>query len=256
MTGWTPLYHQIVASSIWGAPDHVRLAWITLLAICNKDGIAPVTAGGLARLANISIENAADALKVLSEPDQDTLTQEHEGRRIERVDNGWRLLNWQKYRELTKKQILREQNRIAQAKYRATKVSTAGQQVSEDVNDSQKQPEPPSDSGVQQLLSELMLLYGRDHNRRPTYSEEREAFAIAQRPAWRLELGALITYRGQLVRTGEGRYFPQSMDRLLATWDETLDRANSKQQTKPRSIADKDLDCVLQQEDIPDPPGL
>jgi len=89
-----------------------------MLACCRKDGICPVTTGGLSRLANITIEQAEDALRVLSSPDKDTLTQEHEGRRIERVDSGWKLLNWDKYREQARKQILREQNRAAQARYR------------------------------------------------------------------------------------------------------------------------------------------
>jgi hypothetical protein len=121
MTGWTPLYQQIVASSIWGAEDHVRIAWITLLAVANKHGIATITEGGLARLAVLSREKAADALKVLSSPDLDTLTQEYEGRRIERVENGWKLLNFQKYRELARKQAINEQNAMAQAKYRDKK---------------------------------------------------------------------------------------------------------------------------------------
>jgi len=119
MTGWTPLFEQIIASSIWSAPDHIRIAWITMLACCRKDGICPMTSGGLARLANITIEQAEEALKVLSSPDPDTLTQEHDGRRIERVPSGWALLNWSKYREFAKKRILREQNREAQARYRA-----------------------------------------------------------------------------------------------------------------------------------------
>lgn len=120
MTGWTPLFQQIIGSSIWGAENHIRIAWITMLAVANKDGIAPVTAGGLARLANISREEAAEALEALSSPDDDTLTQEFEGRRIERCDTGWRLLNFVKYRDMAKKAIIREQNRTAQAEWRAS----------------------------------------------------------------------------------------------------------------------------------------
>lgn len=118
MTGWTPLFQQIIGSSVWNEPDHVRVAWITLLASARKDGVAPVTAGGLAILARISREKAEDALKVLSSPDKDTLTQEHEGRRIERVEDGWRMLNWEKYRQMAKRAILGEQNRLAQQRYR------------------------------------------------------------------------------------------------------------------------------------------
>lgn len=121
MTGWTPLFEQIIASSIWSAPSHIRIAWITMLACCRRDGVCPMTAGGLSRLANITIDQAEEALRVLSSPDPDTLTQENDGRRIERVQTGWYLLNWSKYRECAKKQILREQNREAQARYRSKK---------------------------------------------------------------------------------------------------------------------------------------
>lgn len=124
MTGWTPLYQQIIGSSIWEAPDHVRIAWITLLAVCNKEGVASVTTSGLARLANISAEHAENAIAVLSGPDPDTLTQANEGRRIARCEDGWKLLNFQKYRDKAKKAALREYNAAKQAEYRAGKCST------------------------------------------------------------------------------------------------------------------------------------
>lgn len=126
MTGWTPLFQQIVGSSIWSAEDHVRIAWITMLACCRKDGICPVTAGGLARLANITPEKAQNALEILSAPDPDTLTQANEGRRIERADSGWKLLNWQTYREMAKKEMIKESNRIAQANWRASQQDASG----------------------------------------------------------------------------------------------------------------------------------
>lgn len=127
MNGWTPLHQRIVASSVWATPYHVRIAWITLLAVAGRDGTAHLTIGGLARMANIRLEEAADALKVLSEPDADTLTQENEGRRIERVASGWRLLNWESYRVLAKKAVLLEQNREAQAKWRDKKKAGASE---------------------------------------------------------------------------------------------------------------------------------
>ena len=97
-----------------------------MLACCRKDGICPVTAGGLARLANISPEKAQEALEVLSSPDEDTLTQANEGRRIERADSGWRLLNWQSYREMAKSEMIKEQNREAQAKWRENQKRSSG----------------------------------------------------------------------------------------------------------------------------------
>ena len=37
------------------------------------------------------------------------------------MENGWKLLNFQKYRELARKQAINEQNAMAQAKYRDKK---------------------------------------------------------------------------------------------------------------------------------------
>jgi uncharacterized phage protein (TIGR02220 family) len=118
MTGWTPLFQQIVGSSVWSAQNHVRIAWITMLAIADKFGVAACTVGGLSALARISREEAEDALKVLSSPDSDTLTQANEGRRIVRVEGGWKILNWEIYRAKAKAALVREYNREAQAKYR------------------------------------------------------------------------------------------------------------------------------------------
>src|SRR6185503_19869441 len=118
MTGWTPLFQQIIGSSIWSTPNHIRIAWVTMLATADRNGVCAMTVGGLAALARISRDEAVDAFNVLSASDTDTLTQEHEGRRIERVDGGWKLLNWEIYREKAKKAIIQEYNREAQARHR------------------------------------------------------------------------------------------------------------------------------------------
>jgi len=89
-----------------------------MLATADRNGVCAMTVGGLAALARISRDEAVDAFNVLSASDPDTLTQEHEGRRIERVDGGWKLLNWEIYREKAKKAIIQEYNREAQARHR------------------------------------------------------------------------------------------------------------------------------------------
>lgn len=152
MTGWTPLFEQIIASSVWSLPNHIRIAWITILASTNKHGICPMTAGGLSRLAAISREEAEEALKVLSSPDADTLTQENEGRRIERVDNGWRLLNWEKYRNQAKAQVIREYNREAQANYRKNKTEAEKQKEPEPEPET-KPPPPPPDEDIEAIYN-------------------------------------------------------------------------------------------------------
>jgi hypothetical protein len=99
MAGYTKLFSTIVSSTIWREPAHVRLVWITMLALSDQYGIVEASIPGLADMARVSREDCEHALGVLSSPDPDSRTKEFEGRRIEVTDGGWRLVNHRKYRE-------------------------------------------------------------------------------------------------------------------------------------------------------------
>ena len=98
--GFTKLFQEIVTSSIWQAPYHVRIVWTSFLAIAGADGIACVSPGSVARLANITEEEAADALVWLTSTDKDSRSPEWDGRRIERVSGGYLILNHSRYRNI------------------------------------------------------------------------------------------------------------------------------------------------------------
>lgn len=136
MAGWTPLFSKITQSSIWDESDHVRLAWIAILATTEKDGICPVkTAKGLAALARLTVAKSEEAMKVLSSPDQNSPNQDFDGRRIELLPNdGIRVLNWEKYRSKAQSEATRESKRIAQERYRHKRM-----------NDENSATEPPVD---------------------------------------------------------------------------------------------------------------
>lgn len=89
---WTPLFSGIVAASIWSEPYHVRLVWITVLAIKDRKGFVGVSVPGLARMANVTRDECEDALKRFESPDPDSKCQDNEGRRIKRVEGGWLVL--------------------------------------------------------------------------------------------------------------------------------------------------------------------
>lgn len=101
------LYATILRSSVWSEAHGTRLLWITMLADADAEGYVRGSVGGLARLANISREEAVEGLRVLSSPDPDSRTEEHEGRRVEEVAPGtWKVLNFRQYREMrTPKQL-------------------------------------------------------------------------------------------------------------------------------------------------------
>ena len=53
MSGYTKLHSNIIHSTIWRAPNHVRLVWITMLALCDRDGVVEASVPGLADAARV-----------------------------------------------------------------------------------------------------------------------------------------------------------------------------------------------------------
>lgn len=98
MTGYTKLFGSIVASTIWREPHTVRIVWITMLALANKNGIVEASIPGLADLSRVTLDEVQEALQALQAPDEFSRTPDFEGRRIEKHDGGWRILNHAKYR--------------------------------------------------------------------------------------------------------------------------------------------------------------
>jgi len=92
---------QIVDSSLWEEEYYVRILFTTMLAKKDSDHVVRATAYNLHRWANITQEETAAGLKVLSSPDKKRLDkQDHDGRRIEKVEDGWLVLNGAKYEEM------------------------------------------------------------------------------------------------------------------------------------------------------------
>jgi hypothetical protein len=97
---FTKLFSSITESTVWYEPDSTRLVWITMLAMADRQGRVWGSVPGLAGRARVSLQATREALKCFLSPDADSRTKEFEGRRIEEIDGGWRLLNHAKYREL------------------------------------------------------------------------------------------------------------------------------------------------------------
>jgi hypothetical protein len=105
---FTKLFSSLTASTIWREEDHTRLVWITMLAMSDKHGIVIASVPGLADLARVSLDKTVLALQKLSSPDEWSATTEYEGRRIEKIDRGWRLLNYVKFRNMRDEEERRE----------------------------------------------------------------------------------------------------------------------------------------------------
>lgn len=89
----------ILDSTLWLSDAEVRVTFITMLAMAQPDGMVEATAPGISRRANLSIETVRHAIKLLESPDEDSRSLAEEGRRIVRIDGGYQIVNYEKYRQ-------------------------------------------------------------------------------------------------------------------------------------------------------------
>jgi uncharacterized phage protein (TIGR02220 family) len=120
------VFVQILDSSI--AEDfetrHVFEDFLKVCTVGENGGIVDMTRQALARKFNVPIEKLNRAIERLEAPDPNSRNQEHEGRRLERLDDrrdwGWQILNWKDY------DTLRTRAEVAArvARHRASKNGT------------------------------------------------------------------------------------------------------------------------------------
>lgn len=85
----------------------------------DQNGIAQFACvENLAARARVSNEDTAAAVKAFESPDPYAPTQEYEGRRIERIEGGWLVLNAEKYRQIVTRAVANEQAKQRMRKYR------------------------------------------------------------------------------------------------------------------------------------------
>jgi hypothetical protein len=99
--GFTKLDQGIVDSSVWSEELATRVVWITILAKSNFEGFVAASRSGLMRASNVTEEQFNSAIEKLESPDPDSRTPDYEGRRIKKIEGGWKVLNFLKYRQYT-----------------------------------------------------------------------------------------------------------------------------------------------------------
>jgi hypothetical protein len=112
------LFASITESSLWSEPKEVRLLFVSMLARADQTGFVEAAIPGLARLANLSIEETEAALECLMSPDKYSKNTDFEGRRIAPVAGGYLLLNYETYRSKRDEEQRREYMREYMAQYR------------------------------------------------------------------------------------------------------------------------------------------
>jgi hypothetical protein len=140
----------ITLSSVWSEPYHVRIVWITFLALKNKEGYVRASFSGIQRAANVTVDECIEAIMVLESPDSDSRTPDYEGRRIEKIEGGWIVLNHEKYRvrsdiqkEQTKERVrrFREKQKLNSDSVTHRNVTQELPSVSVSVSESEKKKE-------------------------------------------------------------------------------------------------------------------
>jgi hypothetical protein len=97
------VFVQILDSSI--AEDFmVRHVFEDMLKVCDMRGVVDMTRPAMARRFNVPLGELNRALAKLEAPDEHSRDGDHDGRRLERLDEhrdwGWRILNWGKYEQM------------------------------------------------------------------------------------------------------------------------------------------------------------
>lgn len=138
----------------------------------DEDGfVRMATVENLAKRAIVTIEEAEAAAKTLESPDRNCPEQERQGRRIERVDGGWMVLNSKKYRDIVNREKEKEQTRLRVARHRAkasgnayvtvanekVTVSEAASASSSEATKRSRKPIPPSREEVNLLATKAGL---------------------------------------------------------------------------------------------------
>lgn len=116
---YAKLFSTILTSSVWGEDTSTRIVWITLLALADKDGDVRCSLSGLARMANVSVEDAQRAITIFLAPDPESATPDYEGRRVLVQEGGWHVINYGKYRGIQDQEARKASWRESKRRLRA-----------------------------------------------------------------------------------------------------------------------------------------
>lgn len=206
MSGYTKLHSNLLTSTVWGESPVVCKVWVTLLAAADRDGIVEASIPGLARLASLTLAETEAALQKFLAADPYSRTPKYEGRRIEVVDGGWRLLNHAKYRERMSPDDIRERDRLRKQRYRdeekssrptknGTKRDKPEMSAKSDIADPDPDPDPEAKSSktryvsrdLEPLAKSLQSLYPeRPDSKKGSFKRVISACRTVIASAWRI----------------------------------------------------------------------
>lgn len=118
---YVKLFTSIYQGTLRGK-SNCLLVFTNLLAHADAYGIVDVHPRAIAEEVGLTVEQVRTALVELESPDPESRSPEEDGRRIVLTDEhrawGWRIVNYVKYRSIRSEEERREQNRLAQERFR------------------------------------------------------------------------------------------------------------------------------------------
>lgn len=171
---YAKLFRSLTMSSIWSEDKDTRILWTTMLAEADAEGFIFGAIPGLANVARLTIPETKAALAKLMAPDPDSgdlaRNPENEGRRVQEIQGGWRLVNYVHYRDIHDQEVRRAQYR--ESKRRKRSIGVDGPHMSTDVHTSPPKSTPvhPSDAAQMQLNSDADASQRKKRTPSPTPS--------------------------------------------------------------------------------------
>lgn len=246
---YTPVFREFTTSSMWAHSPAVRCVWIYMMLHADPEGFVPGTIPGLAVAANVSLDETREAIALFMAPDPDSNTQAHEGRRLEKVPHGWRILNFTYWRELARTEAEKARKRTwAQAnRKRAANDTSDDVDTSTDVDASSEfidapkpKPKPPDLSSSSSTASDAQVVESRGLVLRELNGDipewldaEARAAGVADPKRWfdKLKEGPIGGERGVLAR-----HLDTYLRRLIGQW-RTWEETERAKDTRSRSAA-------------------
>lgn len=160
------MYAKIFTSIYQGTlrgDTHGLVVFTNLLAHADAEGWVDIHPKAIAEEVGLTVDQVRTAIAALEAPDPESRSPEEEGRRIVRLDEhrdwGWRIVNHAKYRSIRNEEERREQNRLAQQRWRERHKPSVSTSKQDKPKQKQKQKQKKED---QKTAPEGELLNGID----------------------------------------------------------------------------------------------
>lgn len=115
------IFNQIFDSSIAENPS-VRRMFMDMLVLADRDGVVDMTHEAISRRINVDLKEVVECISCLEQTDPKSRSKDADGRRLLALDPnrtwGWRIVNWDKYRQSATQEMLRMAEAERKAEYR------------------------------------------------------------------------------------------------------------------------------------------